>query len=85
MILVALATVGTTEILKNLIQKGGKRVWTLVTIVVGVGMSFIAFYLPEKVLYGIIGVSGATVFYDTVFKTFQKIFQKEESKELEEK
>ena len=85
MILVALATVGTTEILKNLIQKGGKRIWTLVTIVVGVGMSFIAFYLPEKVLYGIIGVSGATVFYDTVYKTFQKIFQKEESKEAEEK
>ena len=78
MILVALATVGTTEILKNLIQKGGKRVWTLVTIVVGVGMSFIAFYLPEKVLYGIIGVSGATVFYDTVFKTFQKLFEKKD-------
>ena len=74
--MVALATVGTTEILKNLSQKGGKRVWTLVTIVVGVGMTFIAFYLPEKVLYGIIGVSGATVFYDTVFKTFQKIFLK---------
>ena len=81
--MVALATVGTTEILKNLIQKGGKRVWTLVTIVVGVGMSFIAFYLPEKVLYGIIGVSGATVFYDTVFKTFQKIFLK--SEKIEEK
>ena len=79
--MVALATVGTTEILKNLIQKGGKRVWTLVTIVVGVGMSFIAFYLPEKVLYGIIGVSGATVFYDTVFKTFQKIFQKSDGVE----
>ena len=78
LILVALATVGTTEILKNLIQKGGKRVWTLVTIVVGVGMSFIAFYLPEKVLYGIIGVSGATVFYDTVFKTFQKLFEKKD-------
>ena len=81
--MVALATVGTTEILKNLIQKGGKRVWTLVTVVVGVGMSFIAFYLPAKVLYGIIGVSGATVFYDTVYKTFQKIFQK--SDEVEEK
>ena len=75
--MVALATVGTTEILKNLIQKGGKRVWTLITVVVGVGMSFIAFYLPAKVLYGIIGVSGATVFYDTIYKTFQKIFQKE--------
>lgn len=81
--MVALATVGTTEILKNLIQKGGKRVWTLITVVVGVGMSFIAFYLPAKVLYGIIGVSGATVFYDTIYKTFQKIFQK--SDEVEEK
>ena len=39
-------------------------------------MVLIAFYLPEKVLYGIIGVSGATVFYDTVFKTFKKIFEK---------
>ena len=67
---------GVTEIIKNLIQKGGKRIWTLVTLLVGVGMSFIAFYLPEKVLYGIIGVSGATVFYDTIFKTFQKIFEK---------
>lgn len=39
-------------------------------------MVLIAFYLPEKVLYGIIGVSGATTFYDTVFKTFQKLFEK---------
>ena len=74
---------GVTEIIKNLIQKGGKRVWTLVTIGVGVCMVLIAFYLPEKVLYGIIGVSGATVFYDTIFKTFQKIFEKK-SKEGDE-
>ena len=72
---------GVTEIIKNLVQKGGKRVWTLVTLAVGVGMSFIAFYLPSKVLYGIIGVSGATVFYDTIFKTFQKIFKKKEEAE----
>ena len=76
LLLIALATVGVTEIIKNLVQKGGKRVWTLVTLLVGVGMSFIAFYLPEKVLYGIIGVSGATVFYDTIFKTFKKLFEK---------
>ena len=75
---------GVTEIIKNLIQKGGKRIWTLVTLLVGVGMSFIAFYLPEKVLYGIIGVSGATVFYDTIFKTFQKLFEKKTT-EVEEK
>ena len=76
---------GVTEIIKNLIQKGGKRIWTLITLLVGVGMSFIAFYLPEKVLYGIIGVSGATVFYDTIFKTFQKIFEKKNSEVAEEK
>ena len=47
-------------------------------------MVLIAFYLPEKVLYGIIGVSGATVFYDTVFKTFQKLFEKKTT-EVEER
>ena len=46
-------------------------------------MVLIAFYLPEKVLYGIIGVSGATIFYDTIFKTFQKLFEKAKS-EVEE-
>ena len=76
LLLIALATVGVTEIVKNLIQKGGKRIWTLVTIVVGAVMTLVAFYLPEKVMYGIIGVSGATVFYDTVYKAFAKIFKK---------
>ena len=47
-------------------------------------MVLIAFYLPEKILYGIIGVSGATIFYDTIFKTFKKLFEKKTS-EVEEK
>ena len=71
-----MATVGVTEIIKNLIQKGGKRIWTLVTIAVGVCMVLIAYFLPQEILYGIIGVSGATVFYDTIFKSFQKLFDK---------
>lgn len=75
--LIAIATVGTTEVIKNFIQKGGKRIWTLVTILVGVGMTFIAFYLPEKVLYGVVGVSGATIFYDTIYKSFEKLFKKQ--------
>lgn len=73
--MVALATVGVTEVIKNLIQKGGKRTWTLATIGVGVVMVLVAFYLPEKILYGIVGVSGATVFYDTIFKMFAKLFE----------
>ena len=38
-------------------------------------MTLTAFYLPEKVLYGVVAVSGATVFYDTIFKTFKKLFE----------
>lgn len=38
-------------------------------------MVLTAFYLPEKVLYGIVGVSGATIFYDTIYKTFSKVFE----------
>ena len=71
---IALATVGTTEVLKNLIQKGGKRIWTLATILVGAGMTALAVFCPEIVLGGIVAVSGATVFYDTIYKTFQKFF-----------
>lgn len=85
LVLVALATVGTTEVIKNLVQKGGKRVWTLATIGVGVLMTLAAFFLPEKILYGIVGVSGATVFYDTVFKAFGKIFENLAPKQSETK
>lgn len=76
--LIAIATVGTTEVIKNFVQKGGKRIWTLATILVGACITLVAFYLPEKVLYGIVGVSGATIFYDTIFKSFEKLFKKNE-------
>ena len=73
---VALATVGVTELIKNFIDKGGKKVWSLVAMLVGVGMTLIDLYLPEQVLYCIVGVSGAVVFYDTIYKAFQKLFNK---------
>lgn len=78
---IALATVGTTEVIKNLIQKGGKRVWTLVAIAVGAVMVVVATYLPDVILTGIVAVSGAVVFYDTIYKAFQKFFQKLGEKE----
>ena len=80
---VALATVGVTELIKNFIGKGGKKVWSLVTMFVGSGMSLIAIFLPETVLFCIVGVSGAVVFYDTIFKAFQKLFAKITVKEEE--
>ena len=71
---IALATVGTTEVIKNLVQKGGKRVWTLATLGVGAAMVAAAEFLPETVLHGMVAVSGAVVFYDTIYKAFKKIF-----------
>ena len=73
---IALATVGVTEVIKNFIQKGGKRFWTLVAIVVGTIMVIVARFCPEIILTGIVAVSGAVVFYDTIFKTFKKLFEK---------
>lgn len=73
---IALATVGVTEVIKNLIQKGGKKVWTLITLFVGSVMTVVAIYCPEVVLTGIVAVSGAVIFYDTIFKTFKKFFEK---------
>lgn len=81
---IALATVGTTEVIKNFIQKGGKKVWTLVSLIVGAGMTVIAIYCPENLLTGIVAVSGAVVFYDTIFKAFQKFFEKLGNKEIDE-
>ncbi len=73
---IAIATVGMTEVIKNFIQTGGKRLWTLITMVVGALMVVIAVLCPPVVLHGIVAVSGAVVFYDTIFKSFQKLFQK---------
>lgn len=81
---IALATVGVTEVIKNFIQKGGKKVWTFVALVVGAGMTVIAVLCPEVILTGIVAVSGAVVFYDTIFKAFQKFFEKLGKKEIEE-
>ena len=73
---IVLATVGMTEVIKNLVQKGGKRTWTIITLIVGSLMVVVDTFCPEKIIIGIIAVSGATIFYDTVFKAFQKVFER---------
>lgn len=75
---VAVATVGVTQLLKNLIGKGGKRIWTTATILVGVVIVAIQYLCPPLVMDGVIAVAGATVFYDTIYKTFEKMFQRGE-------
>ena len=72
---VAVASVGVTQLLKNLIDKGGKVVWTIVTILVGVGISVIQCLCPSTVMDSTIAISGASIFYDTIYKSFEKIFK----------
>ena len=70
------AIVGTVGVIKNLVGKGGKRVWTLATLVIGAGVAVAAMYLPLKALQVWVAVTGATLFYDTIFKAFQRLIEK---------
>ena len=70
-----IAIVGTVGVLKNFFNVGGRRTWTAITLLVGTAIAIIAMYLPEKVLHVWVAVTGATLFYDTIFKTFQKMIE----------
>lgn len=76
---VAVATVGVTQLLKNLIGKGGKIIWTIITILVGVGISVIQCLCPSTVMDSAIAISGASIFYDTIYKSFEKIFKHDDT------
>ena len=73
---IAIATVGVTEIVKNFFTNGNRKLWTAITVIVGSGMVCVAVFCPPIVLHGIVGVSGAVIFYDTVLKYFKKLFSK---------
>ncbi len=75
------AIVGTVGVIKNFINKGGKKVWTIATIVIGIGVATAAMYLPLKALQVWVAVTGATLFYDTIFKAFQKLIERIANKE----
>lgn len=72
----AIATVGVTQIIKNLIPegKGNKVVWTLVALIVGTVIGLIQRYTQAN-LDIVIGVTGATLFYDTIYKRFERMFR----------
>lgn len=80
---IALSTVGVTEVLKKYISITGTKLWTTITLLVGTGMIFVVLYCPDVVVIGIVGVSGAVIFYDTIFKCFKKLFEKMTVKENE--
>lgn len=70
------AIVGTVGVLKNLIEKGGRKTWTIITVLVGIGVAYLAMKLPIEVLQVWVAVTGATLFYDTIFKSFEKLIGK---------
>ncbi len=70
------AIVGTVGVIKNFVNKGNRQIWTILTIVVGVVIAVAAMYLPIKALQVWVAVTGATLFYDTVFKSFQGFIEK---------
>lgn len=71
----AIAIVGVTQLLKNVLPLKGK-IWTLLTLVVGIVITIIQSVVPTMALDAIIAVSGATIFYDTIYQTFEKIFKR---------
>lgn len=72
---VMVAIVGTVGVLKNFIDFGGRKFWTAITLIVGIGVAIAAMYIPMKALQVWVAVTGATLFYDTIFKVFQRIIE----------
>lgn len=68
----ALAIVGVTQILKSFLPFKKGWLWAIITIMVGIGISFV----PIKYLNVVISVSAATLFYDTIFQAFKKLFER---------
>lgn len=75
----AFATVGVVQMLKNIITLRHKKLWMIPTIVLAV-----VFTLPcihSWVLDTVLTISGATLFYDTIVKAFEKLFSKSDSED----
>ena len=68
----SLAIVGTTPLLKTFRPLKSGRVWGLITVFVGVGICLI----PVTFLDPVIVISGATLFYDTIFQSFENLFKR---------
>ena len=66
---------GTVGVLRNLVDFGGRKIWTLATLIVGIGIAAAALKLPIQALQVWVAVTGATLFYDTIFKAFKNFIE----------
>ena len=71
-----LSIVGTVQLLKQFIPCKKGWIWTIITIFVGFGICLIQSRFPH-VAEPIVVVTGATIFYDTIYQSFEKIFKRE--------
>ena len=70
----ALSIVGTVQLLKQFIPCKKGWVWTIITILVGSGICLIQSRFPNMT-EPIVMVTGATIFYDTIYQSFEKLFK----------
>ena len=69
------AICGTVGVLRNFVEAGGRKIWTLATLAIGAGIAVAALRLPIKALQVWVAVTGATLFYDTIFKAFENFIE----------
>lgn len=72
----ALSIVGIVQLLKQFIPCKKGWVWTIITILVGFGICLIQSRFPHMA-EPIVVVTGATIFYDTIYQSFEKFFKRE--------
>lgn len=73
---IAVWTVGVTSMLKQLLAFI-KPAWAkvLLTVVTGLIGILCLYCLPEQIFLGLIGISVAVVFYDTILKMIERVLR----------
>lgn len=72
-LLIAMFTVGITQLLKNFFEPENKKLKILITIAVGAVGGILLHFLPTWIFVTFLGVSVAVVFYDYILKYMEKI------------
>lgn len=75
---IMLCIVGVTELIKGFFKELPKWAMILITIAVGVCITCLYILLPtywNAIRVALVAISGATVFYDTVFQLFKKLIK----------
>lgn len=73
---IMICIVGITELIKGFFKAVPKWLAMLITILVGICISCLYIFLPKywnSIRVVLVSISGATVFYDTVFKSFKRL------------